>query len=78
MPIIDAHERVIAVLTGAPAGSNLNNAQLSAADAIEEARKNMRIPKGGTHHRRGAFYAEAVGATMGKGSKVRLARFPSI
>lgn len=75
IPITDSSGRVIGVLVGRPDDSSWEHVHLAAADDIEAARREMEIPKGATSHRRGRFYAEAVGATMGPGARVNFAGF---
>ncbi|KAG6852701.1 hypothetical protein C0991_009717 [Blastosporella zonata] len=70
-PIHDSKGRIFALCGGQPAapGSADWDADLAhAAELLEEARRNLRLPPGSRDHRRGSFTAVPSGITHGNGT----------
>lgn len=69
-PIVDANDRIIAVLAGRPKGPEWDRAAEGAADAIREAGKATSFTDEQISHRRGAFPAVGAGISFGNGQTV--------
>lgn len=66
--LLDAFERIIAVLVGRPGcDPSWEAMHIAAADKLEEARGRCKLSKKDTHHRRGHFPALASGISFGGG-----------
>lgn len=70
IPITDECDRVVALLAGCPDDPTFEESHHAAANAMEGARSKMRLPEHVPLRRRGKFYAEAVGTTLGPGAMV--------
>jgi hypothetical protein len=68
IPITDECDRVMALLAGRPDDPTFEESHRAAANEMEGARSKMRLPERVPEHRRGKFYAEAVGTTLGPGA----------
>jgi hypothetical protein len=68
IPITDECDRIIALLAGRPDDPTFEESHCAAANEMERARGKMRLPACVPKHRRGKFYAEAAGTTLGPGA----------
>lgn len=65
--IVDAQDRIVAIMAGHPDDPSWPNLQRQAAEALEARRPYCHIPKSHRKHRRGGFAALNCGVSHGGG-----------